>query len=79
MMYEFVNKHTVKKAGNPVRKNGKVYSNPTDETLRMLGYKDLVVAPMPEVDGTKEVVPVYTEDGDVIKQDWEIVEYEFAQ
>lgn len=78
-MYKFVNKYTVKKASNPVRKNGKVYSNPTDKTLRELGYKELVVAPMPEVDGTKEAVPVYAVDGDVIKQDWEIVEHEFAQ
>lgn len=75
MMYEFVNKYTVKKAGNPVRKNRKVYSNPTDKTLRELGYKELVVAPIPEVDNTKEVIPVYTEDGSVIKQDWEIVDY----
>lgn len=73
MMYEFVNKYTVKKAGNPVRKDGKVYSNPTDKTLSELGYKELVVEPMPEVPVDKIAIPVYT-DGEVITQGWELID-----
>lgn len=79
MLVKFINEHQILKPKNPIFANGKAYSNPTDETLRKLGYKELVVAPMPEVDNTKEAMPVYAEDGDVIKQDWEIIEYEFAQ
>lgn len=79
MLVRFINVHQVLKPKNPIFANGNVYSNPTDEMLRELGYKELFVAPMPEIDDTKEVMPVYTEDSDVIKQNWEIVEYEFAQ
>lgn len=79
MLVKFIDEHQVLKPKNPIFANGKAYSNPKDETLRELGYKELVVAPMPEIDGTKEAIPVYTEDGDIIKQDWEIVEYEPAQ
>lgn len=75
MLVKFINEHQVLKPKNPIFANGKAYSNPTEEILRELGYKELVVAPIPEVDSTKEVVPVYTEDGSVIKQDWEIVDY----
>lgn len=75
MLVKFIDEHQVLKPKNPIFANGKAHSNPTDETLRELGYKELVVAPIPEVDNTKEVVPVYAEDGSVIKQDWEIVDY----
>lgn len=75
MLVKFINEHQVLKPKNPIFANGKAYSNPTEETLRELGYKELIVAPIPEVDNTKEVVPVYAEDGSVIKQDWEIVDY----
>lgn len=54
-------------AGKSVRYNGRIYVNPTDETLRQIGYKPVVYADMPE-DGSYTVV--YTEDGDNIYVDY---------
>lgn len=73
MMYKYINKNQIESASNPLFVEGKAYSNPTDETLRMLGYKDLVTQDVPEVPEGKIAIPVYT-DGEVITQGWEIVD-----
>lgn len=73
MLYKYINKNQIEPASNPLFVEGKAYSNPTDETLRMLGYKDLVTQDVPEVPEGKMAIPVYT-DGEVITQGWEIVD-----
>lgn len=73
MLYKYINENRIERAPNPLFAEGKAYSNPTDETLRALGYKDLVVQDMPEIPDGKGVMPVYT-DGDVITQGWEIID-----
>jgi hypothetical protein len=73
MLYKYINENRIESAPNPLFVDGKAYSNPTDETLRMLGYKDLVVQDMPEVPDGKMAIPVYT-DGEVITQGWEIID-----
>lgn len=74
MLYKYINKNQIESASNPLFVGGKAYSNPTDETLHSLGYKDLVVQDMPEVPEGKMAIPVYT-DGEVITQGWEIIDY----
>lgn len=74
MLYKYINENQIEHALNPLFAGGKAYSNPTDETLRLLGYKDLVVQDMPEVPEGKTIIPVYT-DGEVITQGWEIIDY----
>ena len=73
MLAKYINEHQIKRPTNPLREGDKVYSNPTEETLRELGYKDLVIEPMPEVEEGKALMPVYT-DGEVITQGWEIID-----
>lgn len=73
MLAKYINEHQIKRPTNPLREGGKVYSNPTEETLRELGYKDVIVEPMPEVEEGKGVMPVYT-DGKMITQGWEIID-----
>lgn len=73
MFYKYIDERQVKRAPNPIFDGGRVYSNPTDETLRALGYKELVVEDMPEVPDGKMAMPIYT-DGDVITQGWEIAD-----
>lgn len=73
MLYKYINENLIEPASNPLFVEGKAYSNPTDETLRMLGYKDLVVQDVPEIPEGKMAIPVYT-DGEVITQGWEIVD-----
>lgn len=77
MKFKFISKNQVKRANNPIYEGGQVYSNPTDETLRALGYKELVIEEQPEVPEDKIAIPVFI-DGDVITQSWEIVDNEFA-
>ncbi|MBO5704531.1 MAG: hypothetical protein J6R99_00765 [Alphaproteobacteria bacterium] len=72
-MYKYISRNQIKRAPNPIKDNGRVYSNPTEKTLRELGYKELVVTDMPEVPDGKMAVPVYT-DGETITQGWEIVD-----
>jgi hypothetical protein len=74
MLYKYINENRIESAPNPLFAEGKAYSNPTDETLRALGYKDLVVQDMPEIPDGKMAIPVYT-DGEVITQGWEIIDY----
>lgn len=73
MLYEYISRNQIKPAPNPVKRNGKVYSNPTEKTLRELGYKELVVTDMPEVPDGKIAIPVYT-DGETITQGWEFID-----
>lgn len=73
MLAKYIDIHTIKRPTNPIREGGKVYSNPTEETLRALGYTDVIVDPMPEVPQGKVAMPRYT-DGAVIRQGWEIVD-----
>lgn len=73
MLAKYINKHQIKRPTNPIREGGKVYSNPTEETLRALGYKDVIVEPMPEIPEGKMAIPVYT-DGVNIIQGWEILD-----
>lgn len=76
MLVKFISENRIQRARNPIYDNGKVYSNPTEETLRELGYKEIVETPMPETPEGKMTILRYI-DGDVITQSWEIVDYEF--
>lgn len=69
MFAKFINRKQIQIAKNPIFQDGKVYSNPTEKTLKNLGYKPLVVEEIPE----REDVDVYYIDGEVITQKWEVL------
>lgn len=62
--------------GRYIRHNGRVYTNPSETTLRQLGYKPLVTAEYPEECEGKYIVPVYTEADTEIIQSYEYREIE---
>lgn len=77
MLAKYISKNRIERVRNPIRDNGKVYSNPTEETLRALGYKEVIETPMPEIPEGKMAILHYV-DGNVIKQEWEITDVEIA-
>ena len=60
--------------GDYIRHNGCVYVNPTEMTLRQLGYKPLTISEYPEEREGYYITAVYTETGTEIVQSYEYVE-----
>ena len=78
MKYKFIDEHNVKpfKEGFVVL-NGKIYTNPTDEILKEVNVKDMIVLEEPEYNvETQYLLPHYTNDKDVITQSWEVKDIE---
>lgn len=65
---------TLKKfKGGFVVLNNRIYTNPTEETVRKAGYKDVVYDDMPEYDETTQyLAEVYTEDDTTIYVGYEV-------
>ena len=78
MKYKFIDEHNVKpfKEGFVVL-NGKIYTNPSDDLLKQVNVKEMVVLEKPEYNvDTQYLIERYSNDRDVITQSWEIKEYE---
>lgn len=68
-LYKFINETYIKKPTNPIKENGKAYSNPTHETLLSLGYLPLVKA-IPENKEGFYALPHYKVENNQIIQSW---------
>ena len=67
-MYKFINENKIEKfKGGFIVYEGKIYTNPTEETLRLAGYKELDEGEMPEYDPATQYVEITYEDGEKIK------------
>lgn len=73
MFVKFINRKQISIAPNPIHGNGVIIANPTSSTLQELGYKQLLVKDAPEAPKGKVAIPYYV-DGDVVVQEWEIVD-----
>ena len=61
-LYKLENGRLKKYNGGFVVLNNRIYTNPTEETIRKAGYKDVVYSDMPEYDEeTQYLAEVYTE------------------
>lgn len=69
MLYKYINETEIEKAPPYIKAQGTVTSNPPEDKLRELGYKDLIIEPYPETQEGFYRTPIYT-DGDVITQKW---------
>lgn len=69
MLYKFISETEIEKAPKYIKENGTVTSNPPEDRLRKLGYKDLIVEPCPETQDCCYRLPIYM-DGEVITQMW---------
>ncbi len=55
--------------------NNRIYTNPTEETVRKAGYKDIVYNEKPEYDETTQcLAEIYTEDDTTIYVGYEVKE-----
>ena len=68
-LYKFVNENYIKKPTNPLKVDGKVYSNPTHETLLSLGYLPLIES-IPENKIGFYALPHYKVENNQIIQSW---------
>ena len=56
-LYKFISETEIQKyKGGFVVLDNRIYTNPTEETVRKAGYKELAIRPMPEYDAEKEYV-----------------------
>lgn len=72
---------TLKKfKGGFVVLNNRIYTNPTEETVRKAGYKGVIYDGMPEYDEARQYISeVYTEDDTTIYVGYEIKELEAGE
>ena len=74
-LYKLDNGKPKKFKGGFVVYNNRIYTNPKEEVIRLVGYKDLVYSEKPEYDeGTQYLKEVYTEDDNSIKVGYEILD-----
>lgn len=69
MLYKYISETEIEKAPKYIKEQGTVTSNPPEDKLRELGYKDLIIEPCPETSEDCYRTPIYT-DGEVITQSW---------
>lgn len=69
MLYKFINETEIEQAPPYIKEQGIVTSNPPEDKLRELGYKDLMIEPCPETQEGFYRLPIYM-DGDAITQKW---------
>ena len=69
MLYKYISETEIEKAPPYIKEQGTVTSNPPEDKLRELGYKDLIFEPCPETQEGFYRTPIYT-DGEVITQTW---------
>ena len=76
-LYKLENGTLKKFKGGFVVLNNRIYTNPTEETIRKAGYKNVVYSDMPEYDiETQYLVEVYTEDDTTIYVGYEVKDFE---
>lgn len=73
-LYKLENGILKKFKGGFVVLNNRIYTNPTEETVRKTGYKDVVYGEKPEYDEeTQYLNTVYTEDDNSIYVNYEVM------
>ena len=76
-LYKLENGTLKKYNGGFVVYDNRIYTNPTEETVRLAGYKDLVYNEMPEYnEETQYLNEVYTENDTTIFVNYEVVDIE---
>lgn len=74
-LYKFVSETEIKKySGGFVVMDNRIYTNPSEETLRKAGYKELVETEHPEYDEQTQYLETKYKDGDVITAVYEVVD-----
>lgn len=78
-LYKFINEHEIEKyKGGFVVLNNRIYTNPTEDTIRKAGYKELTEVLMPECNCETEYIETTYINGDVITPVYTVREIEVA-
>lgn len=76
-LYKFINENEIQKyKGGFVVLDNRIYTNPTEETVRKAGYKELAEAQVPEYNPEKEYILLSYKNGDVITPVYTVMEAE---
>ena len=79
-LYKLENGMLKKFKGGFVVLNNRIYTNPTEDTVRKAGYKDVVYDGVPEYDEvTQYLQEVYTEDDTTIYVSYEVKDIEMPE
>ena len=80
MLYKFISENEIKPYKNGfVVIDNRIYTNPTEETVRKAGYKELVESDMPEYDEQTQYVQTKYKDDDVITVVYEVCDIEVIE
>ena len=75
MLHKFINENKIEPyKGGFVVINNRIYTNPTEETLRKAGYKNLVESETPEFDEETQYLETKYKDGEVITVIYEVID-----
>ena len=78
-LYKFLNENEIQKyKGGFVVVNNRIYTNPTIDTIKKAGYKELLEVEIPEFNPEKEYILLSYMDGDVITPVYTVMEAEHA-
>lgn len=78
-LYKFISETEIKKyKGGFVVLDNRIYTNPTEETVRKAGYKDLVDGPVPEINPNVEYIERTYTDGEKITAVYTVKKLEVA-
>ena len=75
-LYKIKNGKLKKFNGGFVVVDNRIYTNPTEETIRKAGYKELAEVTPPEVNDETEYVEITYVDGDVITPVYKVSQFE---
>jgi len=79
-MYKYINEHKIEKfCKGFVVIDDRVFTNPSEDTLRKAGYKRLIKGAVPEYDPATQYPKIKYIDGDDITETFDIVEYQPAE
>ena len=79
-LYRLENGMLKKFKGGFVVLDNRIYTNPTEETVRKAGYKDVVYGGVPEYDeATQYLQEVHTEDDTTIYVSYEVKDIEMPK
>ena len=79
-LFKFISETEIQKyKGGFVVIDNRIYTNPTEETVRKAGYKPLAEVTPPDIDYDTEYLVTTYADGDVINPVYEVKQLEFAE
>lgn len=80
MLYKFIDNRTIKHfSGMYVDIDGIIYTNPTEETLRLAGYKELEDSKPPEYNPETQYLDITYKSGSKIKVIYTVKDIELTE